>query len=230
MKKCILCFLSATALLRILSRWRLSVGDGWFTDILLFPSLTLPSVFSFFEFSLRRLSRVSSSLYPLTTWAASLCYCHMSECRPPCITAAFDWPGPSRSASRCLIITLFDCWSREVIDWSAHPVWGPGSKVASHMCVSVVAHTGVCVWGGHTCHSNFPPPSLFHIPFYYCEEQKCPNSFNGVIFCRIKRKPRSICSSHDSGDQVFFFQICYCWPPSKNQTVCLLKESSAAWC
>lgn len=39
--------------------------------------------FPLFEFSLSCLSFLFPSFYPLTTWAAILCYCHMSECQPP---------------------------------------------------------------------------------------------------------------------------------------------------
>ena len=56
------------------------IGDLWIF------SRSCPShfpLFSLFEFSLSRQSLVSPSFNPLTTWAATLCYCHMSERRPP---------------------------------------------------------------------------------------------------------------------------------------------------
>lgn len=73
----------------------------------------------------------------------------------PHITAAFDWLGLSRSVSCCLIITLFDCWSRDVIDWSAHPVWACASDGA--LCVWVCIEVGGFGWllhrvpDKHTC-------------------------------------------------------------------------------
>lgn len=111
---------------------------GWFTEILLFLSFALLCVF-FFDFSHSCLSFLFPSFYswqhdlPLcvtVTWASA----------SPHITAAFDWPGLSRSVSCCLIITLFDCWSRDVIDWSALPVWGYASEVA--LCVWVCIEVG----------------------------------------------------------------------------------------
>lgn len=65
-----------------MSRWRQIARDGWFTDIVFFLFPTHPSGFCF-EFSLSCLSYLFPSFYPLTTWAATLCYCHMSECQPP---------------------------------------------------------------------------------------------------------------------------------------------------
>lgn len=76
------------------------------------------------------------SLSVTVTWASN----------NPHITAGFDWPGLSRSASRCLIITLFDCWSRDVIDWSASPVWGQASEVA-FTCVCGCVHVSFCGGG-----------------------------------------------------------------------------------
>lgn len=76
------------------------------------------------------------SLSVTVTWASN----------SPHITAGFDWPGLSRSASRCLIITLFDCWSRDVIDWSTSPVWGQASEVA-FTCVCGCVCVGFCGGG-----------------------------------------------------------------------------------
>lgn len=73
------------------------------------------------------------SLSVTVTWASN----------SPHITAGFDWPGLSRSASCCLIITLFDCWSRDVIDWSTSPAWGQASEVA-FTCVCGRVHVRFC--------------------------------------------------------------------------------------
>lgn len=73
------------------------------------------------------------SLSVTVTWASN----------SPHITAGFDWPGLSRSASCCLIITLFDCWSRDVIDWSTSPVWGQAFEVA-FTCVCGRVHVRFC--------------------------------------------------------------------------------------
>jgi len=66
-----------------MSRWTEIARDGGFTDTLLFQSLTLPYVFFSFEFSHSYVSFLFPSFYPLTTWAATLRYCHMSGCQPP---------------------------------------------------------------------------------------------------------------------------------------------------
>lgn len=99
------------------------------THFSLFSSLNSVSVFCL------------SSFHPSIPWQHELplCVTVTWASASPHITAAFDWPGLSRSVSCCLIITLFDCWSRDVIDWSAYPVWAKASEVAC---------TCVCTWGG----------------------------------------------------------------------------------
>lgn len=119
------------------------------------------------------------SFHPSIPWQHELplCVTVTWASASPHITAAFDWPGLSRSVSCCLIITLFDCWSRDVIDWSAHPVWGRSSEVT---CADVWVCAGVGVgWlsrgalDKHTC-THKPQPAQMqthkHVPthFGYC--------------------------------------------------------------
>lgn len=123
-KNGIQCFLSLSVLW-VVSRWRQIAGDGWFTDILLFLFSMLSPVFFFKPLNSASVACLSS-FHRSIPWQHELplCVTVTWASASPHITAAFDWLGLSRSVSCCLIITLFDCWSRDVIDWSAHPVWG----------------------------------------------------------------------------------------------------------
>lgn len=69
------------------SRWREITRDGGFPVFLLFLSLhTLFLCFLFLFFISATVAFLSSFhlfFFSLTLWAATLCYCHMSECQPP---------------------------------------------------------------------------------------------------------------------------------------------------
>lgn len=57
---------------------------GGFTEILFFLSLLLHLFVFFFLWFQPQLSVFPLSIFlSLTTWPATLCYCHMSECQPP---------------------------------------------------------------------------------------------------------------------------------------------------
>lgn len=122
-----------------------------------------------------------SSFHPSIPWQHELplCVTVTWASASPHITAVFDWPGLSRSVSCCLIITLFDCWSRDVIDWSAHPVWSFWSSL--YWCVYVCVYwSGGVGWlsrGALDKHTCTHKPCLryatwmhthAHIPTHYC--------------------------------------------------------------
>lgn len=134
------------------SRWREITRDGGFPVFLLFLSLhTLFLCFLFLFFISATVAFLSSFHLFFFPWHCELplCVTVTWASASPHITAAFDWLGLSRSVSCCLIITLFDCWSRDVIDWSAHPVWGCASEEA--LCVGVYWSRG----GGGDCCTGF---------------------------------------------------------------------------
>lgn len=87
-------FLSLPVLPRVKPRWRRSAREGWFTDILLLPSKTLPSCLLLFEFRPRL--PVFPPLHPSIPWQHELplSVTVTWASAGPHITALFDWPGP----------------------------------------------------------------------------------------------------------------------------------------
>lgn len=149
----------------------------WFTQILL-SSPARPCVLSLW-------SRPPLPVFPFSIFLSfDNMTCHsalLSHERVPAPTSQQPLIGQafSRSVSCCLIITLFDCWSRDVIDWSAHPVWGLGfwsSPVCAGGCVLKCGGVLVDCWTAlqisiqaHIPQSTMPLSHTHICLLWYCK-------------------------------------------------------------